>query len=457
MQKDNKKNIIVVINHPVFVINQVYWANAINKSKNWNAVVFWTFTDSLLEELLIEKNICKPKIIIRRGVFSKRVLLILNLLRKISNKIVFIRFLKILVDIVLESISSKLLINEARVYIKKFDAKAVLIPESTPSYFAPEIIFAANREKIGTFTTPIDRVDQKNFSIIYRTDKNLVPKGLDGWLISKYFPNWKIFDGHYFFRSEPAKILSQEFLGIASPSPWDMYGSMEDYMLVSSEINRIFYKSNCIDSKKIILIGNPQLDRLAVKNNLNNFDVDFLYEKPIILCALVQTHCISGRPEADFQNHREMVDVWINTLNSQDKYNVIISLHPSMNYNDFKYIESQRLKISRMDIIELLPLSSIFIASVSSTIPFALSLGIPVINYDVYRYSDELDYLKYKEAGGIKTVLNKTDFLREINRITSDETYYNFLRERQMADSWKWGKLDGGSVNRFIFLLDSLN
>jgi CDP-glycerol glycerophosphotransferase (TagB/SpsB family) len=152
-----------------------------------------------------------------------------------------------------------------------------------------------------------------------------------------------------------------------------------------------------------------------------------------------------------------MIDVWVHNLTNQVRYNVIISLHPSLHYDNYSHFDCPNLKVAKNDLLILLPVCSIFVACVSSTIQFAIALGKPVINYDVYRYSSEMEYLKFTEKRGVVTVLNRSDFKLEIEKITSDDAYYEQLATYQKEDAAKWGKIDKASVTRFINLLDSLN
>ena len=128
-----------------------------------------------------------------------------------------------------------------------------------------------------------------------------------------------------------------------------------------------------------------------------------------------------------------------------------------MQYEDYKHFDTSFLKVAKVDIMNLLPVCSIYIASLSSTIQFAIALGKPVLNYDVYRYSSEIEYLKFTDKRGVVTILSKSEFESQMVRITSDKGYYEQLVAFQMEDSLLWGRLDTRSSSNFVQLLDSLN
>jgi hypothetical protein len=137
-----------------------------------------------------------------------------------------------------------------------------------------------------------------------------------------------------------------------------------------------------------------------------------------------------------------------------DKFNVIVALHPSVRYDDMLYIEKWGVKISQEPTSELIPLCDLFIASISATIQWAIACGKPVLNYDVYRLRNTI---YYSDIEGVITVEEKHEFHEILCRMTSDEDYLKNLESKQQNDSQKWGKLDGKAGDRIIDLLESFS
>lgn len=462
MSAENKY-VLIAITNPAFVVSQINWANAIAEKTSWTPVVYWTLSSDRIDSILRDKNLKQPSLFFRRGKRNPLLLSILSRTTSLLEKIPFTSFLRLLSLTAVEAISSKVIMRDVRLLIHKYRICAMLLPDSSPAYFAPELIRAARKENVYTITNPLDRDCPESYAMIYKSDQSLYPKGISGWIIKKYFYKWCIqYEEKNILRLLPAKIFSQELLGIAPLKPWNTFGFMEDMIAVNNTIQQIFFLNTGVESEQIRVTGSPQLDHLAaLKNNVSHIKKTlelfaFPEQKEILLCALPQTHWVAGRPEAEFQNHADMINAWLQCITAQSRFNVIISLHPSMRYEDFSYLNSGSLKVSNIDIMEILPLASVYVANVSSTIPLAIALGIPVINYDVYRYSTEMNFLRFEESGGTVTVLNRKEFANEIQKIVTDSDYFNTLKRKQAENSTQWGELDGNSIARFTTIIDKL-
>ena len=102
---------------------------------------------------------------------------------------------------------------------------------------------------------------------------------------------------------------------------------------------------------------------------------------------------------------------------------------------------------------ELVPLCDFFVASISSTIRWAIACGKPVLNYDVYRYRYVDDFGK---VGGVLTVEEQGDFLAALNRLAEDKDYLREMSAKQRALSERWSYLDGKCCARMVALVREL-
>jgi hypothetical protein len=98
---------------------------------------------------------------------------------------------------------------------------------------------------------------------------------------------------------------------------------------------------------------------------------------------------------------------------------------------------------------ELVPLADVFVASISATIRWALALGIPVINYDCYRYR----YGDYAGASGMVLVEDEAAFAAALREICLDPKARNGLGDQAGYDSVNWDCIDGRFTERFVELL----
>lgn len=161
---------------------------------------------------------------------------------------------------------------------------------------------------------------------------------------------------------------------------------------------------------------------------------------------------VGGRPECDFKTYRQLVRFWVQSLADLDGYNIVIALHPSVSYEDMKYIEQWGVKIAQQPTASLIPLCHFYVASISATIQWAIACGKPVLNYDVYRYR----YTDYAGAEGVITLEEQSDFVDVLRRLAQDEEFFTEMVSRQAACASQWGKLDGCSGQRMLQLFDQL-
>jgi len=110
------------------------------------------------------------------------------------------------------------------------------------------------------------------------------------------------------------------------------------------------------------------------------------------------------------------------------------------------------MRIATYRTADLIPLCDFYVASVSSTIRWAIACGKPVINYDVYRYR----YTDYLGLKGVLTIEEQDEFLDLLQRIATDSVYRNEIAEFQKIDAPRWGNLDGKAGQRIVGLFDEL-
>jgi hypothetical protein len=283
-------------------------------------------------------------------------------------------------------------------------------------------------------------------------------------LTGMFFPKWIFeYDGHRLIHLPWGHVLAREMLGLAPPLPWILHSGYADVISFECEKVRDFCLKAGLPEGQLRVTGAPVHDVMA--HRLKNLFAkrDCLYKKlnlregkPLILCALTPSahNFPGGAPECDFSTYEDLVEFWIKSLVVNDKFNVIVALHPSVRYDDMLYIEKWGVKISQEPTSELIPLCDLFIASISATIQWAIACGKPVLNYDVYRLRNTI---YYSDIEGVITVEEKHEFHEILCRMTSDEDYLKNLESKQQNDSQKWGKLDGKAGDRIIDLLESFS
>src|SRR5262249_8500449 len=122
--------------------------------------------------------------------------------------------------------------------------------------------------------------------------------------------------------------------------------------------------------------------------------------------------------------------------------------HPRVAMETLTPFAGPNVKFTWQPTAELIPLCDLYVASISATIRWALACGIPVINYDTYRYR----YGDYDAAPGLVSVESLQEFQQVITRFVEDPLFAAELAERQTAAMGQWGILDDKLEDRFAAL-----
>ncbi len=300
---------------------------------------------------------------------------------------------------------------------------------------------------------------------IYRANPEHQMNSLLNKLAAKLYPQWAHeIDGQVFLKLPGPELMAIESLGIAPEKPWILHSGNLDAIGVEGDVMRKAAIEMGLPQEKVFSTGTMQNDEMKkILDNAKQLrrelyqSLDLQHERPMILTALPPDliYEVAGKPQCpdcDFQDYRQLLDFWMRNLTSNPEYQVVVSLHPSVDPNDFKFIEDYGARISRLRISELIPLSDIFVACISATINWAIAAGKPVINYDVYRYR----YQDYVNAPGVITIEEQSQFISLLNKLTRDPDFYNEVLITQRNDSKRWAKLDGKTGERIMDLISSL-
>jgi hypothetical protein len=348
-----------------------------------------------------------------------------------------------------------------REVIREQKIDAVLIADSGPgsSFWGLIIIQAAHGEGIPVITAPLGKWSTDSYAEAILTSRYLHMKNPLVQLIGAIFPKWVYnYIGIRMIPVEPELLLALEFLHLNPPNPWLMVSNNEDAVAVDSIDTFEHYSNNGVAPEKMIIIGIPEHDIMAeFQSNSKRLRTELCerlnlpVDRPIILSALVQDHYLGGRPTCDFQKYEDMVEFWVKSLGSINGYNIIISLHPSDGSKNYDYIEQWGVKICRDDLSTLIPLCDIYVApGFSTTTPWAITCCKPVILYDVFRWGNPT----YQSAPGVITVQEKSEFLDELKKLTSDPEYYTKIVALQVLVAKNWGNLDGKATERLLHLFE---
>ena len=318
----------------------------------------------------------------------------------------------------------------------------------------------AHKKKLSAIIVPSTMSNGLEQAEAYLYDPN---RNMGRWVnrfAARLYPRWVFrHRGRDLLREAGERVLLMEWLGLAPPLPWIFNSGFADAIAIESRRMERYYLDCGIPQSQLKVVGSladDEMFRVLQRKEENRSSlcsgIGLPDSNPILLSALPPDflYMPGGRPECDFKTYAELMTFWVQSIAKVKGYNIVVCLHPSVRYEDYQYIEDWGVKIADRDTAELVPLCDLYVASVSSTIRWAIACGIPVINYDVYRYR----YTDYLGLKGVVIVEEKTDFEAELIKVAMGPTYSKEKRLSQKEVAGQWGMLDGKVASRMISLLE---
>ncbi|GBD35444.1 hypothetical protein HRbin36_00556 [bacterium HR36] len=339
----------------------------------------------------------------------------------------------------------------------------VVLAEDNVEYISGAWVRAAHFLQIPVLIVPYCLAGAEEPAAVYLHDARHHADAQKNRSLARLYPHWVYeYQGRRLVRLPASRALPLEWLRISSPLPWLMNSTYADAIAVESPFMKNFYQRQGISPSQLVITGTASDDMMyRVLENLHCYrnelyaQYGMLPDRPMLLCALPPITSAMSALREEFLDYQEMIRFWLDSLRKIEGYNIFISLHPTMNYWDFAFLDEGGwwgIAIAPPDTSRMIALCDIYIASVSSTIRWAIACGKPVINYDVYRFR----FPDFRPARGVVTVEKKEDFRRVLWRLTSDSRYYQVLQQAQLESRKYWGMIDGKSDERLLALMGRL-
>ena len=295
---------------------------------------------------------------------------------------------------------------------------------------------------------------------------HFVQNGLMNNVAAKLFPAWvNYYKGRELLRLPGQTVLILEFLHLAPPHPWLPNSSDVNKIAVESEQMLSYYRGMEFPEKQLALTGAVYDDHLfkakqAAKESREKLAAQLRIDpsKKWLVCAWPTDQFGSRKGPLEFDSYEQLCHAWATALADVVEftdYEVVICPHPVTNRGMLREVLTPyglQRRVTRAGTLNVVCCADIFVACVSSTIRWAISLGVPVINYDCYEYG----YIDFDSAGGVRTVSKFVEFERQLRAWTDSAQAYERARAEQLADASKWGWHDGQSQTRLAALIDQL-
>ena len=278
---------------------------------------------------------------------------------------------------------------------------------------------------------------------------------LIGWIL----PQWiTVYRGRPLLRLRAREIVARWLLGLMPERPWDAGGlRYAGAIAIENDAMMAFYRRERFPQGKLQRTGAITDDLLAMMLERRDDLKAKLYQrlsldpqKLLLVCGFPPDFTL--REQCDFKDFAELRRFWLATLAGLQRFNVVIRPHPSLLPSDLAGFQSDNIRVVKDDTASLLPLCDVYVASVSSTIRWAIACGIPVINYDVFRFR----YRDFNDAAGVVRLEERDAFVATLKRIDEEPDYLARLSCAQQSCRHQWGHLDGRSTERLAALIEHL-
>ncbi|WP_135081521.1 hypothetical protein [Terasakiella sp. SH-1] len=235
-------------------------------------------------------------------------------------------------------------------------------------------------------------------------------------------------------------ILALAKLDMLPDNPWVQGGGYADFIFMSSDQKAHFAIKQGLDRNKALVIGDAAFDALfhaksICKEQIAAFNDKFVLSqgKKLIVFAIPN---YAEHNILHWDEHLEKLREF-STVLSHFECNVICSLHPKSDIETYRFLESDfGFHIETSPLATILPCADVFLCGNSSTIEWAIILGLPIINLDYIYMNDE----NYEECPSLFKVTKTKDFKETLLNLLENLDHYT---QQQIQCSAHYGILDG--------------
>ena len=366
----------------------------------------------------------------------------------------FVRFLRLISAGIVQRLS-------ARRLLKRIQPDVVAVFSNRALNGDMSILEAAGRAKIPRVLLPYaEWGDEVSAWSRRREPAYSLDRGPGRWfrrLVGGLFPNHVLtFDGERLLFYPGAETLALGLIGFGRTEPWILGKSLIDRRTVMGEKGMEQLVALGVPRETIVITGQPSTDALfrgvqragEIRAALNDqYGLDPC--KPLIVCAVPQNAEHGLRTWAE---HADDIEALTNVLRDSGA-EAVLSLHPKSDRHYYQcYAERSGCHIADATLAAILPAADVFLATYSSTVTWAASLGIATSIMDFAKVS----YNLYDDIPSIAKHTNINSFSLDVYRLCKDQKYRAEKAARAKMESERHRKINGQSCVKTLALLEFL-
>lgn len=316
-------------------------------------------------------------------------------------------------------------------------------------------IRAARRRAIPSTVVTYGTLSPTEAENAYRRSPAHAVEPLERGILARRLGRWLRVGPDYAITRLPLEqALGRELAGFVTRDPWLVNTGAVDRIAVESEGSRAAYLAAGFDAERVITTGHLFHDRLARDPETRASGRAALAERhglsldrPWLVVAMPPNQC-DHRPVDRDAGFPDLVRRFCDLPAEITGFEVVVSPHPNLLGPDRELVRSAQGTLVEVPVADLLGLADAYLACVSSTISWALALGLPTIDYDCYRYRYE------DKAGepGLVTARDADSLVRALRALADPSERERWRSASAARASW-WGLTDGLASDRIVDLV----
>lgn len=239
---------------------------------------------------------------------------------------------------------------------------------------------------IAQWSAEVNYLSIKNNPNYMLTNKSSIYERI---VLKKY--TYQMYKNRFYYQAFLFKALDN--LNILSEMPWLNGGGASDIVALPNKLSYNQHINMGIKKEKLRILGDiSYLTLYNIHKNREKLKATIikkynLQHHKIIIINLPNWKEQNLAPE---KKHWEIIFKTIeSTLNYQNEYSILISLHPRKIINDYLFLkEKYNITIIEERLMQILPISDIYIADQSSTILWSILCGIKTLSVCYYKRMD---------------------------------------------------------------------
>lgn len=337
-------------------------------------------------------------------------------------------------------------------WLVRLGVDAVVMAEDNVERDSHAWIEAARRRAIRTVVVSYGAISAQEAVAAYRQSPAHAVDAAHAAQFRQHLPHWLAEgDGFSILRLPLREALARELTETAPFNPWLVNAGHADVIVLESQAMVQAYMQLGFAPFRLAASGHPlqdQLARVAQDRAARRAKLyahhRFSADRPLAVVAMPPDQSATC-PDGIYPRYGDLAAAFARLPVRLAGYHVVVTPHPNVSAQQLGMVRATGAVVVEASAADVLPLADLYIACVSSTIKWAIGLGIPVINYDCYGYR----YADYTDLPQVIGVDSEEAFRSALQGLDNADARAR-LAEAARRGAQRWGRFDGKAMERLV-------